>query len=174
MPRPRHAPSNAHPDLSLPLATEKSPLPAIIVTPSSPSSSHDFSIAFLMPPPKPPLLTRITSPIAAALPSPSALVSPFKSSATSAASRARTTILVLILLVVLVCHVATHRLAARRPHLEFAVQTGEAHLVDHSINWFDFRSIVGATDADPHAKVPVPPAQAQDPQLVDPYSPPVN
>ncbi|TFK28624.1 hypothetical protein FA15DRAFT_633554 [Coprinopsis marcescibilis] len=39
-------------DLSLPDATEKSPLPAIIVTPSSPSSIKDFSIAFLAPPKK--------------------------------------------------------------------------------------------------------------------------
>jgi len=45
-------------DLSLPLVTEKSSLPAIIVTPSSPSSAHDFSIAFLAPPPKPSIRDR--------------------------------------------------------------------------------------------------------------------
>ncbi|KAF8875350.1 hypothetical protein CPB84DRAFT_1966765 [Gymnopilus junonius] len=48
-------------DLSLPLVTEKSPLPAIIVTPSSPSSTRDFSIAFLATPPKPTLRQRILS-----------------------------------------------------------------------------------------------------------------
>jgi len=39
------------PDLTLPLVDEKSPLPAIIVTPSSPRSVTDFSIAFLAPRP---------------------------------------------------------------------------------------------------------------------------
>ncbi|KAJ2924187.1 hypothetical protein H1R20_g12905, partial [Candolleomyces eurysporus] len=37
-------------DLSLDSMTEKSPLPAIIVTPSSPTHSKDFAIAFLAPP----------------------------------------------------------------------------------------------------------------------------
>ncbi|KAF7776459.1 hypothetical protein Agabi119p4_4852 [Agaricus bisporus var. burnettii] len=48
-------------DLSLPTLTEKSPLPAIIVTPSSPSHTHDFSIAFLAPPPKLPFRKRFAS-----------------------------------------------------------------------------------------------------------------
>ena len=43
----------------------------------------------------------------------------------------------------MVCHVVTHRLAARRPHLEFSIQAEGAHIVDTSINWFDFRSLLG-------------------------------
>ncbi|KAF9468781.1 hypothetical protein BDZ94DRAFT_1150444, partial [Collybia nuda] len=91
-------------DLSLPLATEKSPLPAIIVTPSSPSSSHDFSIAFLAPPPKATVFERISS---------------YASFKTSAHFRARTMIIIFIIIFLMVCHVVTHRLAIRRPHLEF-------------------------------------------------------
>lgn len=93
-------------DLSLPLATEKSSLPAIIVTPSSPSSSHDFSIAFLADPPKPTLRERLTN-----LPVPFCL-------------RARTLIVLSLLFIILICHVVTHRLAAQRPYLEFSVQEG--------------------------------------------------
>jgi len=121
-------------DLSLPLATEKSPLPAIIVTPSSPSSSHDFSIAFLATPPKPTLKERVSSYVAL---KPSFPV------------KARTTMIIFLIIFVLVCHVVTHRLAARRPHLEFAVQGGEAHLVDSTFGtWFDFRSLTTGTVPD--------------------------
>ncbi|RXW19847.1 hypothetical protein EST38_g6001 [Candolleomyces aberdarensis] len=45
-------------DLSLDSMTEKSPLPAIIVTPSSPTHSKDFAIAFLAPPKKPSVAER--------------------------------------------------------------------------------------------------------------------
>ncbi|KAK0490531.1 hypothetical protein IW261DRAFT_18936 [Armillaria novae-zelandiae] len=80
-------------DLSLPSLTEKS-LPAIIVTPSSPVSTHDFAIAFLAPEPPPPsLLTRLSL-------------------------RARTAIIICLILVILACHVVTHRLAARGPYLD--------------------------------------------------------
>lgn len=48
-------------DLSLDTMTEKSPLPAIIVTPSSPTHSKDFAIAFLAPPAKPSLLRRCST-----------------------------------------------------------------------------------------------------------------
>jgi len=48
-------------DLTLPLVDEKSPLPAIIVTPSSPRSSTDFAIAFLAPESKPSLRQRMAS-----------------------------------------------------------------------------------------------------------------
>lgn len=41
--------------------SEKSPLPAIIVTPSSPTGKHDFSIAFLAPPPPPTRTSVFTS-----------------------------------------------------------------------------------------------------------------
>ncbi|KAL9712386.1 hypothetical protein Ac2012v2_003623 [Leucoagaricus gongylophorus] len=46
-------------DFSLVTSTEKSPLPAIIVTPSSPVHKQDFSIAFLAPVPKPTLCKRV-------------------------------------------------------------------------------------------------------------------
>ncbi|KAG6853222.1 hypothetical protein C0991_005889 [Blastosporella zonata] len=119
---------------SLPLATEKSPLPAIIVTPSSPSSSHDFSIAFMLPPPQPTLKERISTYAS--------------SKAFSFPVRARTTFIILVIIFVLVCHVVTHSIVIRRPHLEFSVQTGEAHIPDTSINWFDFRSLIGSTTPD--------------------------
>ncbi|KAF8211540.1 hypothetical protein K438DRAFT_1807491 [Mycena galopus ATCC 62051] len=123
-------------DLSLPLKAEKDSLPAIIVTPSSPSSARDFSIAFLAPPPKPSIRERLSSY--------APLVPPFQ-------RKARTMIILSLIFFVLICHVVTHRLAARRPHLEFSVQTGDAHLVDTSFgNWF-IRSVWGE-DGAPDAK----------------------
>jgi len=90
-------------DLSLPLATEKSPLPAIIVTPSSPTDS-EYYIAFLKPPPKPSMRERL-----------SPFLEPFQA---QLPLKARTTIVVSLLLFVLVCHLLAH-LAVRRPHLDF-------------------------------------------------------
>lgn len=123
-------------DLSLPLVDEKADLPAIIVTPSSPSSEIDFSIAFLAPPPKPTLYQRVI----AALPSlpsvhsylPSQIrlpPSPFKTSfdeetfaasvsSVSVSSRVRTVILLGILLFVMASHLVLHRLAISHPHLD--------------------------------------------------------
>jgi len=122
-------------DLSLP---EKGDLPAIIVTPSSPSSAHDFSIAFLAPPPKPSIRERLGS------------YAPFDHLPIQ--RKARTVIILSLIFFVLICHVVTHRLAARRPHLEFSVQTGDAHLVEPVSlgNWF-IRSIWGE-DSAPDAK----------------------
>jgi len=121
-------------DLSLPSLTEKSPLPAIIVTPCSPSSSHDFSIAFLAPPPKVTLRQRLSS---------------YKPLQSNLPFRVRTALFLCLIIFIMVCHVVTHRLAARRPHLEFAVQGGEAHVVDSSFrNWFDIRSLVGSSAPD--------------------------
>ncbi|KAJ6510229.1 hypothetical protein C8R47DRAFT_1035418 [Mycena vitilis] len=120
-------------DLSLPLKPENDALPAIIVTPSSPSSARDFSIAFLAPPPKPSIRERLGS------------YAPFVSPPTpfKFQRKARTLIILALIFFVLICHVVTHRLAARRPHLEFSVQTGDAHLVDTSFgNWF-IRSVWG-------------------------------
>ncbi|KDR74380.1 hypothetical protein GALMADRAFT_250293 [Galerina marginata CBS 339.88] len=116
-------------DLSLPLVTEKSPLPAIIVTPCSPSSTHDFSIAFLAAPEKPSLRQRLSISSAKAIASPS--------------FRLRTIIFLLLVLFILVCHLVTHTLAARQSHLEIAVQTGEAHVVEGSFGWFEFGSLFG-------------------------------
>ncbi|KAJ7499322.1 hypothetical protein FB451DRAFT_1205010 [Mycena latifolia] len=115
-------------DLSLPLKTEKDSLPAIIVTPSSPSSARDFAIAFLAPPPKPSVRERLSSLVP--------FVPPFQ-------RKARTLLILSVIFFVLICHVVTHRLAARRPHLEFSVQTGDAHLVDSSFGNWVIRSIWG-------------------------------
>jgi COMPASS component SWD1 len=52
-------------------------------------------------------------------------------------------IILSLIFFVLICHVVTHRLAARRPHLEFSVQTGDAHLVDSSFGTWFIRSIWG-------------------------------
>ncbi|KAJ7638459.1 hypothetical protein FB45DRAFT_1023251 [Roridomyces roridus] len=100
-------------DLSLPLKTEKDSLPAIIVTPSSPSSARDFSIAFLEGPPKPTVRERITSY--------APFISPFQ-------AKARTFFVLAFILFIIVCHLVTH-IASVRPHLQFSVQTGDAQLV---------------------------------------------
>jgi len=104
-------------DLSLPLATEKSPLPAIIVTPCSPSSSQDFAIAFLAPPAPPSLYERI-----------SLKLSSFKSTKTQnhnhnqsvMNARTRAFLIVFLIVFVLICHVVTHRLASRHSVFDFA------------------------------------------------------
>lgn len=91
-------------DLSLPLATEKSPLPAIIVTPSSPSTdAPEYYIAFLTPPPKPTFRERISE------------YSPFQP---QLPLKTRSAIIVSLVLFILVCHILVH-LAVRRPHSDF-------------------------------------------------------
>jgi len=112
-------------DLSLPSLTEKSSLPAIIVTPSSPTSTRDFSIAFLASPPKPSLRQRFSSSRVFGSPN----------------LRLRSILFVLVVLFIIVCHLVTHSLAARHPRMELTVQSGEAHAVAGSISWFDFRSL---------------------------------
>ncbi|KAJ3759198.1 hypothetical protein EV360DRAFT_15686, partial [Lentinula raphanica] len=101
-------------DLSLPLLTEKSPLPAIIVTPSSPSSTHDYSIAFLAPP-KEPGWTKAS------------VVANNESSRAPLGLRAqtaRTLLILFLILFVMLTHLVTHRMAqtSRRPYLDFSVQ----------------------------------------------------
>ncbi|EIW82186.1 hypothetical protein CONPUDRAFT_40038, partial [Coniophora puteana RWD-64-598 SS2] len=89
-------------DLSLPQATEKSSLPAIIVTPSSPSAESNYYIAFLSPPPKATFRERISPYL-----SPSQL-----------SFKARIAFLVCIVLLVLALHFLSHlALAVHRPHL---------------------------------------------------------
>jgi len=129
-------------DLSLPLVTEKSPLPAIIVTPCSPSSTHDFSIAFLCKPPKPSIRQRLSE----SLSSSKVFASP--------RFRLRSIIFVLVVLFILMCHLVTHSLMARHPHMELtsSVQTGEVHtqVMEGSMNWFDgLRSVFGREGATP-------------------------
>jgi len=91
-------------DLSLPLATEKSPLPAIIVTPSSPApDAPGYYIAFLTPPPKPTFRDRVAE------------YSPFQP---QMPLKARTAIIFSLTLFILFCHLLVH-LAVRHPHFEF-------------------------------------------------------
>lgn len=91
-------------DLSLPLATEKSSLPAIIVTPSSPTAdAPEYYIAFLKPPPKPTFHERISE------------YSPFQP---HLPLKARSAIIVSLILFILMCHLLVH-LAVRRPHFDF-------------------------------------------------------
>ena len=101
-------------DLSKPLVDEKAALPAIIVTPSSPTCDRDFAIAFLAD----------QSPKAEAQlsdghqSSPTALLH-------SALKRAprhfrpRMYLLAFIALFLLLCHALAHGIAARRPRLHF-------------------------------------------------------
>jgi hypothetical protein len=112
-------------DLSLPEIAGKSELPAIIVTPSSPSSTRDFSLAFLPSPPKPSLRQRIQS---------------YKH-LHAPGLRARSLFFFFVILFVVVCHLVAHRVAIRRPYIEFSVQTGHAHVVESApLSWFDFRA----------------------------------
>jgi len=101
-------------DLSLPHAMEKSPLPAIIVTPSSPSlDAPEYYIAFLTPPPKPSLCERINR------------FSPFRG---QFLFKTRTALVVSLLLFIMVCHLLTH-LAAHRPrfHFDWSSDVSAAH-----------------------------------------------
>ncbi|KAL1665654.1 hypothetical protein GGG16DRAFT_96220 [Schizophyllum commune] len=127
-------------DLSLPDVTEKSPLPAIIVTPSSPSHhAPDYFIAFLAPPPPPTMRERFaakwksfrcegeTGPVALP-PTPS---SPTTAQKLPTSSRSlRTALLAAILALVLLCHVVSHGILQRR-HMEFTPQAeAEAELLE--------------------------------------------
>jgi len=122
-------------DLSLSQATEKSPLPAIIVTPSSPSlDAPEYYIAFLTPPPKPSLRERITK-----LPAFQGQF-PFK---------ARTTLFISLLLFILVCHLLAH-LAVHRPRFDFKPSDVTTHSDSFATSlWniasFDFQSFWDTT-----------------------------
>jgi len=122
-------------DLTLPLVDEKSPLPAIIVTPSSPRGMTDFSIAFLAPAPKPTITQRVSSLFHKLLPcSPIGLPSRPKQStlSLSASFKARMIVILFLLLMVLGCHLITHRMAIQRPHMKF--ENPGLGLGDHSTN----------------------------------------
>jgi len=111
-------------DLSLSEATEKSTLPAIIVTPCSPSSSRDFSIAFLADPPKPSLRQCIVS---------------WKH---YGGPRIRSILIVLFIIFGLIFHLAVDRFTAQRPYMEMVTQSGnDAPVRDSSIGWINFQSL---------------------------------
>src|ERR1700733_12918633 len=116
-------------DTSLPIDSEKSPLPSIIVTPPpniapAPDDSP-FYIAFLAPPRKPSLLERIGT----RLPS------------VTGRFNARTAIILLVLVFIMTCHVLTHRLAACRPRLDLlggCSISGSAQVSQSALEWLDF------------------------------------
>jgi hypothetical protein len=115
--------------------SEKSPLPAIIVTPSSPNCSADFSIAFLAPPEKPTLRERFVS-----------LAEPLN-------LKARTTFMLLLLLFIMACHLFTHRLATSHPHLQFGPLHGISEAQadghpGHHMSWFDWQAFWGGQISD--------------------------
>jgi hypothetical protein len=126
------------PDLSVPLINEKSLLPAIIVTPSTPTneSAHQFFIAFS---PKPTLRERVSNYIA-----------PFQ---TSFQLRARTAIILSILLFIVVCHLFTYQFVIHRPHLRFDnFETGHQYGGDHFDTsywgWFGIKTLWNASATD--------------------------
>ena len=96
-------------DVSFSEATEKSPLLAIIVNPSSPSSYRDFSIAFLAAPTKLSLLERIGS---------------WKHCGSPVRFRIRFIFIILFITSALICHLAAERLAMGVPYFELNTQNG--------------------------------------------------
>jgi len=121
----------ASPDFCPP--DEKSPLPAIIVTPSSPSCSADFSIAFVAPPPKPSVFKRV-----------SAAVAPLQ-------TKARITLVLILFFFILSTHLFAHRFATRHPLLRFDKESASITAVDalapplapshghsHRVGWLDW------------------------------------
>jgi len=124
------------------MMTEKSPLPAIIVTPSSPSGETDYSIAFLAPPVKPSLRERVRASFSSPL---SATFESLPTPQHHLRKSARIFFVLAIIMFVLVAHLVTHRLALRRPHLEFRVMTSDNHdaaLHDtYGGSWFGFRDV---------------------------------
>ncbi|KAF8351006.1 hypothetical protein F5887DRAFT_1068755 [Amanita rubescens] len=128
-------------DLSLTSMSEKSPLPAIIVTPSSPSSSHDYSIAFLAPPPKPTFPQRVISSCQNAL-----------------QPRARTTLIFTFIFFLLLCHYLAHRIATSRSHLDILPMEndfGSQLDVPGANSWFGDWLDLSAFWNDPSQRKPV-------------------
>ncbi|TFK56258.1 hypothetical protein OE88DRAFT_725882 [Heliocybe sulcata] len=134
-------------DLTLPVASEKSPLPAIIVTPSSPSSTHDFSIAFLAPPRKPSIRERISEYLS-------------QSHKQHLQCKARWTVILTVLLFIMACHVLAHRLAIVRPHLQFDAAVHEGVELDATAaaksqplsGWLDLQWLLAASPAESDEK----------------------
>jgi len=129
-------------DLTLPLVDEKSPLPAIIVTPSSPRNSVDFSIVFLAPEPKPSLRQRVAS----YLPRPSRFsrqpislaTTPTKTRFPSMSGpfKFRSILIMFLTFFVMACHMVAHRFAIM-PRMDFETKglgLGEVGLPDAHIH----------------------------------------
>ncbi|KAF7794551.1 hypothetical protein EIP86_005685 [Pleurotus ostreatoroseus] len=126
-------------DLSRPLVDEKSPLPAIIVTPSSPSGETDFCIAFIAPPQKPSVRERVSTALAK-VPKlsfhrrlPSEIQLPISkneyaeppSPSWSIKAKARTVILLTILVFIMACHLILHSMVSAHPRLDFGSASEE-------------------------------------------------
>lgn len=124
-------------DLSLSQVTEKSSLPAIIVTPCSPSSSRDFSIAFLSGPPKLSLWERIVS---------------WKHYGGPYPLRIRFILIVLFIIFGLVCHLS---LVVWHPYMDLSTHSGDdARMLDAPpMGWTDFRLFFGDEDASIHPDI---------------------
>jgi len=123
-------------DLSLPLTNEKSHLPAIIITPSTPTEcGHQYYIAFS---PKPTLRERFSN-----------YITPFQ---TPFQLRARTVIVLSLLLFIVVCHLFTHQFAIQRPHLRFdgfeAGQYGGDRADTSYWGWLGIKSLWNASATD--------------------------
>jgi len=106
----------------LPIRTEKSPFPAVIVTPSSPSSANDFAIAYLPPLPKASVRERLGT-----------YAAPLQ-------RHARMTILLFIIFFVLLCHFITHRAATRFGVLTSSETGTDVHV--SFLDWFSMRSFL--------------------------------
>jgi hypothetical protein len=119
-------------DISITEVAGKSPLPTIIVTPCSPSSTHDYSLAFIPSPPKQGIRERLQS-----------YKTPYASS-----WRVRL-ILCAFLLLSIICQLLSHRLAARYPRLEFtSVEATEDPIPPQQslLDWFNSWSDAGRYD----------------------------
>jgi len=107
----------------------------------------DFSIAFLAPAPKPSFCQRVSSMFYKSLPSlpssPPTLPITQKSSSLSlsAPSKARTIVIMFLLVMVMGCHVVTHRMATQRPRMDF--ENPGLGLGEHSIAEFGNVQVTG-------------------------------
>jgi len=115
-------------DLSKPLVDDNAALPAIIVTPSSPSGASDFSIAFLAPEKKEPLVSRVSSRFTPLF-------------------KARTLFLLFLPLLLLASHVITHRLAVYRPHLHFDAHTQQSYVRSEDAPGVEVSNIDNSADS---------------------------
>ncbi|KAI5124882.1 hypothetical protein M0805_007312 [Coniferiporia weirii] len=120
-------------DLSKPIVDDKALLPAIIVTPSSPTCERDFRIAFLANEPKETITSRVITSLHRAAPAPTQL-------------KPRTLVLIFVPLLILFCHVLTHQLAMRRPHLHL-VPAADGSMDNAGPGWLDLNDYWGARQA---------------------------
>ncbi|KAH8822812.1 hypothetical protein DL96DRAFT_1746479 [Flagelloscypha sp. PMI_526] len=105
-------------DLSITEASEKSPIPSLIVTPSSPKECESpYYIAFMAPPapPSPPPKATLAE----------RFVPPLPISRDQFRPRLRTTVLIGFTVLILLFHFLAHTFAAKRPHFEFGLQSSD-------------------------------------------------